>query len=300
MTIFDKEIPSFQFSKSNTTKLVLFTASFALLFLNLYSPFGFKSSFWESVTDFQLFLYSSIATLTGMLVVVLSRIIMFYYSKKFVIKYRNYSVWILFEIIAMAFFYTLLQVFVLHDERTFFNLFKLSIRNTALVLLLPYSVSWLYFSWVDKNNKIEYLLNSQNSSSTSSINFIHDMNKSSAMLPIKDSSGVMRISVKAQDLLYFEAADNYVKVCYLKGQKINKTLIRNTLKNIETDLNDKNFIRCHRSFVINFEKVKVIEKGKNGLQILLDHQDEIIIPVSKTYFESVMKYFADSSLPEEV
>ena len=49
----------------------------------------------------------------------------------------------------MAIFYTLFARFFPKDgiERDISEIFRQSMINTALVLLLPYSISWLYFSW---------------------------------------------------------------------------------------------------------------------------------------------------------
>lgn len=292
MTIFSSEVPSFVFSRKNTITLVLFTAVFALVFLNLYAPFGFRSGFWVNVTDLELLLYSSVATLTGMVVIAISRILMYLFIRTNVIIYRNYIIWIAVEIIAMALFYTLLQKYVLKDTRYFYNLLKLTIQNTALVLLIPYSVSWLYFSWLDKNIKLTELL-SDKSSNASEPEVI-----TPAMIPFKDSSKTMRITVKTEDFLYLEAADNYVIIYYLKGNKVTRFMLRNTLKNIENELNAFRIVRCHRSFMINFLKVKIIEKGKNGLQILLDCNDEITIPVSKTYANSILNFFANEGVDD--
>jgi DNA-binding LytR/AlgR family response regulator len=51
-------------------------------------------------------------------------------------------------------------------------------------------------------------------------------------------------------------------------------------------------IRCHRSYMVNFEKVKVIRKDKNGLMLELDSPSAIDIPVSKTYVDNVMQTFS--------
>lgn len=294
-TIFESEIPKFQVTKKNTITLILFTAVFAVVFLNLYAPFGFKSRFWEKITDLDLLLYSSGATLAGMLIVVISRATMFSFCKRYTLKYRIYILWIMLEIVSMAFFYTILQYYVLKDGRNFYDLLKLSIKNTALVLLLPYSITWLYFSWLDKNSKIAALLNSSNTNAPE----MQESTRPNAMIAFNDSTGTMRITIKSDDLFYIEAADNYVKVFYKKGNRIARNMIRNTLKNLETDLIDTSLVRCHRSYMINFDKVKVIEKGKTGLQVILDHSDEITIPVSKTYANSVMGFFANSSIDEE-
>jgi DNA-binding LytR/AlgR family response regulator len=51
-------------------------------------------------------------------------------------------------------------------------------------------------------------------------------------------------------------------------------------------------MRCHRSYIVNFEKVKVIRKDRDGLKLELDNLSVADIPVSKTYVSSVMQTFS--------
>jgi DNA-binding LytR/AlgR family response regulator len=44
--------------------------------------------------------------------------------------------------------------------------------------------------------------------------------------------------------------------------------------------------------MVNFDKVKVIRKDKDGLKLELDTLQSFDIPVSKTYVENVMQTFS--------
>jgi hypothetical protein len=274
-----KQIPAYLTEKQNITRMIIFTAGFALVFINIYSPFDISS--WFKVTKLQLLFYSSIVILIGVLVVVISRIILYHVVKrKIKISLGNYFVWIAAEALSMALFYVIYEIVFLKDTRSFWDLYKLSIQNTSLVLLLPYSISWLYFSWIDKNRQLEIL-----SSST------EGFHETKEMLPFKDEKGIMRISVKTSDLLYLQAADNYVTIFYVHQQKISKYMLRSSLKQIESELGYSPFIRCHRSFMVNFEKVKIIRREKDGLKLELEAPVPVELPVSKTYMEEVFKAF---------
>jgi DNA-binding LytR/AlgR family response regulator len=61
---------------------------------------------------------------------------------------------------------------------------------------------------------------------------------------------------------------------------------------MEANFNGMELIRCHRSYMVNFDKVKVIRKDKDGLMLELDTLNAVDIPVSKTYVENVMKTFS--------
>jgi DNA-binding LytR/AlgR family response regulator len=206
---------------------------------------------------------------------------MYHVSKKYSIKIWQYLGWICAEIFSMAFTYASFEKIVLKDARLFTDLVKNSSRNTALVLLLPYSILWLYFSWRDKKEQIEKLAE-----------FPSFPENSRNMIPFYDDKGILKFSIKKENLLYLESAENYVNICYLNKGKVSKYLLRDTLKKIEDTFSGTEIIRCHRSFIVNFEKVRVIRKDKDGLKLEFDDPSVTDIPVSKTYVNAVMQTFS--------
>lgn len=287
MLDFQKPIPSYLNEKQNIVRLILFTSFFALVFINIYSPFG--ADRWFNVTRLQFFTYSSLIILTGVLVVVISRIIMYQVSRKNPILLWHYLVWIFAEVLSMSLSYAVFEKYLLNDLRLFSDLVKTSSRNTALVLLLPYSVSWLYFSWRDKKEQIERLADG------------HPIPAGTRnMIPFYDEKGILKFSVKKENLLYLESAENYVNICYLNKDKVSKYLLRDTLKKIEGTFSGTEIIRCHRSYIVNFEKVKVIRREKDGLKLGFDNPQVMDIPVSKTYINPVMETFSKYNQTSEL
>lgn len=275
-----QKTPDYLYEKNNIVRLILFTAVFALGFINLYHPFGFFESF--EVTPSVFFVYSSLITLTGVLVVVISRIIMYYYCKKKTLSLFYYGLWVLVEILAMSSFFVLFEKLALNDLRSIEELMKISVLNTSLVLLLPYTILWLYFAWADKKKKLEQIDQEDNV----------PLKTKKGMLSFHDEKGELKLSVQSDQLLYLESADNYVKIHYLNKGKIAHFMLRNSLKNLDDSLANTPMIRCHRSYVVNFDKVKVLRKEKDGIYLALDEENIPDIPVSKTYTERVMAKFA--------
>ena len=181
----------------------------------------------------------------------------------------------------MALVYALLEKFFLKDARLFTDLVRNSSRNTALVLLIPYSILWLYFSWRDKKEQIDRLADST-----------PFPDNSRNMIPFFDDKGILKFSIKKENLLYLESAENYVNICYLNKGKVSKYLLRDTLKKIEESFSGTEIIRCHRSYIVNFDKVKVLRKDKDGLKLEFDNPSVTDIPVSKTYVNTVMQTFS--------
>lgn len=273
-----KPIPTYLTDKGNVVRLILLTALFALVFINIYAPFGVST--WYNVTKWELLAYSSLVIQTGVLVVVISRIIMYWVSKKFTLLLWHYLFWVVSEAFFMAIFYTLFEKIILDDKRFVGDIFQASIKNTALVLLLPYSILWLYFSWREK--KIQLIKLTENPP-------VSDTSKN--LLPFYDEKSELRFSIKLESFLYLESADNYVNIYYLDKGKTVRFTLRNTIKRLEEFLGNTSIIRCHRSYMVNFDKVKILRKDKDELWLELDVPNAIDLPVSKTYIESVMETF---------
>lgn len=283
MDFWEHYIPAYLTDKGNIVRTVLFTALFALLFINIYAPFGVNT--WFDVTRVQLFFYSSLVVLAGVMIVVISRVMMYQLAKKSNLRYWQYSLWIFIEIVCMALVYVIVEKLVLKDTRTAIEAFKISLQNTALIILLPYLVLWLYFSWRDKNEKLQRL-----------IELSQQPGKSRKMVSFYDERGVLKFSVKEDDVYYLEAADNYVTIYYYDKSKLSYFLLRSTLKKLENTLTDSPFFRCHRSYMVNADKVKLIKKEKEGLFIQLGLNNDKNIPLSKTYADPFLKEFAGLGL----
>ena len=181
----------------------------------------------------------------------------------------------------MAVFYTLFEKLFLHDVRFVGDIFQASIKNTALVILLPYSILWLYFSWREKKIQLIQLTENRPISETSK-----------NMLPFHDEKGELRFSIKLENFIYLESADNYVNIYYLDKDKTARFTLRNNIKRLEESLGKTRIIRCHRSYMVNFDRVKILRKDKNDLWLELDMPNAIDLPVSKTYIGNVMETFA--------
>ena len=270
-------IPEYIYEKSNIVRLILMTALFALVFINIYKPFS--SSSWYAVSEFKFFIFSSLIILTGVLVVVISRIIMYYWGKKHTITISAYAAWIVLEIFFMSLFYTIYTL-VLNPEREYLSAFKESAINTSLVLLLPYSVLHLYFSYKEKERQLLLLKESQ-----------AEVAGRQNVFSFYDEKHELRLSVKRSNLLYMESADNYVCIWYLNKGALTKFMLRNSLKTLAEDLADTNVLRCHRSYMVNFDQVKVIRREKDGVYLELGIENVPDIPISKTYSEKVTHWF---------
>lgn len=282
------KIPSYMYDKSNVIRLILLTAAFALLFINIFQPFNSRG-WYPDISEFKYFFFSSLIILTGMLVVVISRLVMLRYTRNHELLVWQYALHVFAEVVSMSLFYTVFAAFFPRSgiERDLLDIFIQSSKNTAWVLLLPYSILWLYFSWREKNKLLEKISLKKNETDSPKRNLV----------AFPDEKGELKISIDLEHLLYIDSADNYATIHYLNKSKLSHYLIRNSLKWMEENLtNETPLVRCHRSYVVNLDKVKVLRKTKDGIFLEMDAVNTPDIPVSKTYYQRVMDKFSKYSV----
>lgn len=102
---------------------------------------------------------------------------------------------------------------------------------------------------------------------------------------VKSDYKIIKIPLK--DVLFFEGLKDYVKI-YLEGKDA-PILSLISLKAIEEKLSEKQFMRVHRSYIIQLAKIEVIEKGR-----IIIH--DTIIPVADNYKERFKNYLSSRSI----
>jgi hypothetical protein len=269
-------IPDFFVKPRNTVIQIIFTALFAYAFILIYHPFGSQS--WFEVNTGQFAFYVGFIVIVGMAVVIISRLIMTQCRKKWPVSMAGYAVMISLEVLAMTGFYMMIQKVFLKDVRFWFEVYYTAILNTTLILLIPYLISLLYFAWLDKKQNFEKLMVERKPLTILPQRFIS----------FDDENGDTRLTVLLDDLLYIEASENYVTVHYLDHGKTDRILLRNSMKRMEEKLSGFPVIRCHRSYMVNLNRIRLAKKTKSGMVVELTASDPILLPVSETYKNQIV------------
>ncbi len=113
--------------------------------------------------------------------------------------------------------------------------------------------------------------------------------------------GRLAFSTRMGNILYIEAADNYVNIHYVNGEKEETFILFNSMKNIEKSFTGTSLMRCHRGYMVNADNVRLMRKEALGLVLEINHCAKTI-PVSKSFAEPVTQYFAyntNMTLPNE-
>ena len=98
---------------------------------------------------------------------------------------------------------------------------------------------------------------------------------------IKHNSSLVRL--KYTDILWVEAMENYVIINTFSE----KYTIHFTMRAIEEKLPAKQFVRVHRSFIVNTGSIHSIED--NAIQIKTSDKGKNSIPIGKSYKENLLK-----------
>jgi len=283
----NKELPSYLLEKNNVVRMILFTTVYSLVFINIFRPFN--SETWiHNINSTNYFMYSSVMVLIGMVVVSLSRVIMGLVVKKVQLTFPDYVIWLVSDAVILSIFYTFVAYKVgfidnfLNDNpemttwEAIYSIFWKSTANTVWMLLIPYTISLLFLDNQYLKNKIKDI-----DSRIPESNIVH----------LKDEKGEIRLSINIENILYAEAADNYVIIKYINNDKIVDFLLRTNLKKLSDDLRDTPLQRCHRSFMINLLHVTSLKKDVTEFIIQFDTTSIKDITVSKTYQEAIMDAF---------
>lgn len=90
------------------------------------------------------------------------------------------------------------------------------------------------------------------------------------------------------DLYYIQAIENYIEVVYYSKDGFKKKLLRNTLKNVELQLEKTPVVRCHRSYMVNMTHLQRMEGNALGLKLKLRNLDKKV-SVSRSYVDEFKK-----------
>jgi DNA-binding LytR/AlgR family response regulator len=108
---------------------------------------------------------------------------------------------------------------------------------------------------------------------------LNQVEANAEFLFLKSDYKIKRINFN--DILYIEGLKDYVKVYTANDPK--PVLSLTSLKTLETKLPENNFMRVHRSFIVNLNKIATIERSR----IIFG---KTYIPVSDQYKDKFQEY----------
>ncbi len=251
--------------KGDRYLLILVVLVFSVIFLNVFQPFNIARWYSDSglIQFFRLSSYGFVIAI----VFLFTQFPLRNFFKLHEFKFKTYLLWLVLEFALINLAYIFLYG---NPIGNFMNDLGFSLKYTLLSIWLPYSFAILIVYYKNQRDEIESLKTKANKPTEK------------RLLVFKDENGKIKFSVQANDLLLLESTDNYVSIFYILQNKVQRKLLRNTLKNMEEMLKENAIVRCHRSFMVNPANVEFMQKESKKFNIKIKHIDKSI-PVSEKY-----------------
>ena len=251
-------------------KTILFISWFIFFFVFLFRSEQFVRN---DSTPYRL-LISSYYGLTTFFIALVNVLIFSAFVKPE--KEKNWKVWneivlyvIHFLTISLAIHF--LSAYVMKEELSFTGILS-SIFTTTLIGLLPVSL---------------HVINEQRKLFKKYYQLAVNMSDEGAdrkIVPSKELITFESQSYPVSELLYFESSRNYLNIFLTRERKLT---IRLTIKEMENLLAlHPGFIRCHRAYIVNTNRVKHVEGNAQGLKLFLEESSSFV-PVSRSYISTV-------------
>jgi hypothetical protein len=120
----------------------------------------------------------------------------------------------------------------------------------------------------------------------------HTVATSEYLLTIPSDNINESLELHLNELYYIRSSDNYIEVYYIKNDREEKKLLRNSLKKVdELFQSHTQLFRCHKSYIVNLDKVKHVSGNAQGYKLHLSDMDAIV-PVSRQYNEEIKERLA--------
>lgn len=278
------QAPYFLTQKRNILRFLVSVAIFAALFVAIYKPMGMMRT-GESLSRWSLPLYTAITVATGFVTLLISRLLLYLRQQRRPMQLAGYAVWLVLEVGFFTLSLTVLAYLLnAREDIHFFQLMARILADIIGILLVPYIITILLFLLDEKRMEVRALSamihqqDENNGQTTSTINFY-------------DRGGKLVFSTRKSSILYIESADNYTNIHYMDDGKEECFILHNSMKNVDEAYSPAGMLRCHRSYLVNIENVKLLRREKDGLVIELAYGGHSI-PVSKTYADKVAHSFA--------
>lgn len=95
-----------------------------------------------------------------------------------------------------------------------------------------------------------------------------------------------KIFVVAGDILYVESRGHYLNYNMISGKSV---VVRGSISEAEATLLPSDFLRIHKSYLVNMHNVLTIDKGKNELSVLGNHK----LRIGRIYEQDVMQSYME-------
>lgn len=299
---FNQPLIGFDSSKRKWT-YILSTILFATIFLLVYQPFG--------ISDINGNGRNGTLHLFGFVLVEIISIFIGLYVCQFVLHKEKITTPIRLKTLVKFFFvelfiinliHNLIDFYVLNDlipeiplesdedewimEDGFFDEVVLGcifVIPQFFVLSFPFIGNLLFVQISNLIDGIQTLENKLNDY----IDKYESEQETDVLIDLKDENDQIESQINLNNILALESNNQYVLIYSIEADEIKKVLIRTRLKKLLGELEGTPILQCHRSYAVNLLNVAHLENQNRKSFLVLNTPNEMEIPVSKSYFQSI-------------
>jgi two-component system LytT family response regulator len=102
-------------------------------------------------------------------------------------------------------------------------------------------------------------------------------------LAVPHQAGILFVELK--DIVYCESDSNYTKIILANGKHY---LLSKTLREVQDFLEERNFLRVHRQYLVNLDHIKMYMKGEGNYLVM---SNEASVPVGRSQKDRLLERF---------
>jgi two-component system, LytTR family, response regulator len=173
-----------------------------------------------------------------------------------------------------------------------FEVIFVTAHNEYMLQALQYSAADYLLKPVDEDRlveavqRVETRMQAEKKEWTETL--MHNLNKAGSPSEMRLCLPTLKgfIVVKLDDIIYCEAERSYT-IFHLDGKRT--VMVSKSLIEYDNLLQDTQFIRIHKSFLINLHHVKEYQRGEGGMVIMTDNAEIEVSRRKKEFFMNRMK-----------
>ena len=212
----------------------------------------------------------------------------------------KYIFWTLGEIILIGLFHAYISLGIMNVTGYSKALIVgKSILITFIALGFPFIVTDLSFALLDAQRVLRIARSVIHSNETNTQNQQKNtqseqtVTETPDIINFNDYTGALKFTVKLENIYYIKAEGNYINVYYNNKGGISTFVLRNKIQAIEDTFAGTPLMRCHRTYIVNSNNIKLIRNEEDGYFIDFNQTGLEAVPVSNTYREKIVKRFTE-------
>jgi hypothetical protein len=326
----NRKLPDYLLEKRHQIVTIIATVVITVGFLSIYVPLS--STAWFKLSGAVSFFLTVGCVALAILILVICRMLMCRLRRRQQFRSWSYVLWMLAEALVITLFYsyvthTLMKADLVVGNFPFVTLFSNGLIVVIAILIISNTIAILWSIQRDQKERLRLLSaglqksvhgpvfvygkptyageeistvgdvaaqkkNASESSPDDDLSTATHPESEPRIINLYDHNGILRFSIKESDLYYIISQDNYVRIHYLSNGEMSSYMLRCPLKVIEKSLKGSSLIRCHRSYMVNIARIKVLRSEREGFFIDLDYDGTAEIPISKSYSDTFMEHFS--------